>query len=230
MKQKALPPLPKSHSNEDQDFYWGGEGGNNNDAYFSSKPTESSSTTKDSSNYATSSSNLKKSKSASILISSFQNYHHSSGNSNNNNITSTYHSFSQENLLQPPTSTCLNDPNYVLTLLDTNKKSSTFKLKLAPPSTPPSSSFLFVPSIDPTLSKYSNISGNGNSNDNDNDNDQISVNDPTRLPSPLSMTDDRIPGSPASTTISLPYSENSYLVRSSQTATKKKNKGKQVIP
>jgi len=228
MNRKALPTLPKSHSNEDQDSYWGREGrrgGNDDDTYFTSKLTESS--------VAKDSSNLKKSKSASILISSYQNAHHSSSNLNNNSITSTYHSFSQENLLQPPASTHLNDPNYVFTLLDTNKKSSTFKLRLAPPSTPPSPSFLFVPSTNPTFIKSNNTSsnshGNGNrsnnnnnDNDNNNNNDHISVNDTTRLPSPLSTTDGRIPDSPASTTISLPYSENSYLVRSSQAAAKKK--------
>jgi hypothetical protein len=139
----------------------------------------------------------------------------SDDNSNSNSNRRPHQTINHQNQFTPPR---LTDPNYVFSLLDTNKINDTYKLKLAPPLTPPSSS-TFLETRN-NMHSYSHSPHYFNSKNGNTQTTATIINDSNNNPPPLLQ-------SPVSTTTPTTTDIISPNSQSSNFSTIKKDKQKQ---
>jgi hypothetical protein len=208
MRHKTLPPTPKPDNinqtgEEEQEGAFFGDDSSN----LVQSPTKTSFMASGSS---MSPSKMSKAKSTPIFFSNTSNIL-----SNLTKSKGTLSNSHLNNLSASPQHSRLTDPNYVFSLLDTNKKNDTYKLKLAPPEAPPNTSFLLPSS---NASRTHSILTSPAS--------KIS---PISVTSPISAV---LSSSPTNDTSSITNSDNNtYHPQGEQPISPtKKNKGKEPMP
>ncbi|OUM63596.1 hypothetical protein PIROE2DRAFT_61176 [Piromyces sp. E2] len=209
MRHKTLPPTPKpddiNQYDEDQQDSFLGDGAT---SFIVQSPSKTSFLTSDN---ALNPSKMSKAKSTPVF---FSNNILSSNLTNNKASLSNPHLNTISTSPQPPR---LTDPNYVFSLLDTNNKNDTYKLKLAPPVTPPNTSFL-LPSNNAIRSQMAFSHS-------------ILATSPSSKISPISVTSPVSAVLSSSPTDDLTSDNNTYHPQGEQPLPPtKKNKGKEPMP